>query len=93
MLERIGRVLASDRSVRLVFYQIKPDRNWGSNLLFSYSMYEVGAQGVLDDGSDLLVWPFALLLNDIALTNMQLERGVGVFPAISVEEPPPLPWF
>ena len=34
--------------------------------LFPYSMYEAGAHGMFDDGSDPLIWLSALLVNIFA---------------------------
>ena len=74
--------LAPAWAVHLVFDQIGQDYSWGLTPLFPYSVYEARAWGVLDDGSDLLVWPSALLLNVVALPAGKWG-GVGAFSGIS----------
>ena len=47
--------------------------------LFPDSVYNAGVHGVLDDGSNRLVWSYALLLNVVALPVevLSLRQAIG----------------
>ena len=64
---RMDRALASALSIRLVFGQIQPAGVEARHLSFLIACRR-GAQDMLDDGFDPLVWPSALLLNVVALS-------------------------
>jgi len=52
----------------------------GLGTSLSLSVYEAGAWGVLDDGSNPLFWPSALLLNVIALPASNMGEVWGYSP-------------